>query len=131
MYQMFGMDIVDSQEIAEEIKSKSKIKIKEDLTKGTQREDAIGYKAVISIEDLGYEKGSEFLDEESMDILLGKSDKFATEYLKEILPKTMDFTCFSKTCDPVSEEVSLIIVIMHISNAQRKLRDVLKRLLRI
>ncbi|MGL5439678.1 MAG: hypothetical protein ACRDA4_04740 [Filifactoraceae bacterium] len=131
MYQMLGMDIVDSNELSEQIKSKTKVNIKEDITKGTQREDAIGYKASINIIELGYKKGTEFNDEKSMDELLNIADEYVKVKIREILPRVMDFTVFSNTYDPVAEEVNLILVIMHISNADRKLRDVLKRLLRI
>lgn len=130
MYQIFGMEIVDTNEIKEQIEKNINLKIKEDITKGTQRDDAIGYRAVTNQETLGYDS-NEITDEDTMNKLMEDTDKYIKENLEKILPKVQKAEVYSYTYDPVTKEIYSIIVIMHISNAERKLRDVLKRLLRI
>lgn len=134
MYRLLGNDVIDTEELVNAIEQKTSIKVREDISNATKRDDAVGLRLAISISDLGYDSSLKYEDEAVMDTLLTKSDEYVNEELQEMMrefAENTEYSVYAYSFDEVSNEVLLVFAMMSIYNSQRKLRDVIKRLLTI
>lgn len=134
MYRLLGNDVIDTEELINLIEKETNVKVREDISNATKREDAVGLRLSISISELGYDSSLKYEDEELMDSLLTKSDEFVDKKLQDTMKKfaeNTEYALYAYSFDEVRNEVLLVFAMMSIYNAQRKLRDVIKRLLTI
>jgi len=134
MYKLLGNSVIDTDELKDSIEKNTKLKVREDLSSATKREDAVGFRLEIDIRDLGYDKDLKYEDEAVMDELMTKSDEYARKQLKGIIAEVadyLDFDVYAYSFDEVSSSSILVLAVMNRDNAYRKLRDVIKRLLTV
>lgn len=134
MYKLLGNSVIDTDELKDSIEKHTKLKVREDLSSATKREDAVGLRLEIDIRELGYDKDLKYEDENVMDGLMTKSDEYARAELKSVIDAFedyLDFEVYSYSFDEVNSTAILVLAIMNRNNAYRKLRDVIKRLLTV
>ncbi len=134
MYRLLGNDVIDTEELVNVIEQKTNIKVREDISNATKRDDAVGLRLSISISELGYDSTLKYEDESIMDSLLTKSDEYVKKELQEPMKEfaeNTEYNIYSYSFDEVRNEVLIVFAMMSIYNSQRKLRDVIKRLLTI
>lgn len=134
MYRLLGNDVIDTEELIKVIEQKTSIRVREDISNATKRDDAVGLRLAISISELGYDSSLKYEDEAIMDSLLTNGDEFVNKELQEVIKKfaeNTEYSIYAYSFDEVSNEVLLVFAMMSIYNSQRKLRDVIKRLLTI
>lgn len=133
MYLIFGKKIIDSKELIELIEENSAFTVVKDMSKGSKREDIAAYNLSISI-DLLNEEIKEMSDIEALseDELFEEYMSLTEELSVEIEESLMDesVSVFSAyKWDKSDNDIKSIIVIAHESVGERKVRDILKRLL--
>lgn len=133
MYLIFGKKIIDSKEVIELIEENSAFTVVKDMSKGSKREDIAAYNLSISI-DLLNEEIKEMSDIEALseDELFEEYMSLTEELSVEIEESLMDesVSVFSAyKWDKSDNDIKSIIVIAHESVGERKVRDILKRLL--
>lgn len=131
MYKILGDSVLDTVEFSQLIQEKTDLIVREDISNATKRDDAAGFRLEVSLKQLGFDPSLIYEDEEQMDVLMAKSDEYAKEQLKSVMEEHNDFDVYSYSFDEVKNATLLVMVVMHKSNADRKIRDVIKRLLRI
>lgn len=131
MYKILGDGVLDTALFAATINEKTDLVVREDISNATKRDDAAGFRLELSLEYLGFDSKLIYEDADQMDILMAKSDEYAKAQLSSIMDEHHAFDIYSYSFDEVKNATLLVMVIMHKSNADRKNRDVIKRLLRI
>lgn len=134
MYRLLGNDVIDTEELINVIKKNSNIKVREDISNATKRDDSVGLRLAVSISELGYDSSLKYEDEAIMNTLLTKADEFVNKELQDMMKvfaENAEYSVYAYSFDEVSNEVLLVFAMMSIYNSQRKLRDVIKRLLTI
>lgn len=133
MYIAFGNRVVDSNDFKNIIEENTEFKVIKDMSKGSKREDIVAFNLSISIDDLNEEI------KDSVNILETDEDSLFEEYiasteeigfeLEEYLPEDsiMEFKAYK--WDPSDNDVKAVITISNEDFGQRKLKDVMKRLL--
>lgn len=133
MYIAFGNRVVDSNDFKNIIEENTEFKVIKDMSKGSKREDIVAFNLSISIDDLNEEI------KDSVNILEIDEDSLFEEYiasteeigfeLEEYLPEDsiMEFKAYK--WDPSDNDVKAVITISNEDFGQRKLKDVMKRLL--
>lgn len=133
MYLIFGKKIIDSKEVIELIEENSAFTVVKDMSKGSKREDIAAYNLSISI-DLLNEEIKEMSDIETLseDELFEEYMSLTEELSVEIEESLMEesVSVFSSyKWDKSDNDIKSIIVIAHQTVGERKVRDILKRLL--
>lgn len=123
--------MLDTEEIIDQIHAQTNIKVREDISNATKRDDAAGFRLSLDITELGYDKNIKYEDEQVMDELMTKSDEYVKEKIAGLIPEYARFEVYSYSFDEVSCSTLVVLAIMDQYNAYRKLRDVIKRLLTI
>lgn len=133
MYIVFGNRVVDSNDFKNTIEENTEFKVIKDMSKGSKREDIIAFNLSISIDDLNEEI------KDSVNILEIDEDSLFEEYIasteeigfeiEEYIPEDsiMEFKAYK--WDPSDNDVKSVITISNEELGQRKLKDVMKRLL--
>lgn len=133
MYIVFGNRVVDSNNFKNTIEENTEFKVIKDMSKGSKREDIIAFNLSISIDDLNEEI------KDSVNILEIDEDSLFEEYIasteeigfeiEEYIPEDsiMEFKAYK--WDPSDNDVKSVITISNEELGQRKLKDVMKRLL--
>lgn len=133
MYIAFGNRVVDSNDFKNIIEENTEFKVIKDMSKGSKREDIVAFNLSISIDDLNEEI------KDSVNILEIDEDSLFEEYiasteeigfeLEEYLPEDSIMEFKSYKWDPSDNDVKAVITISNEDFGQRKLKDVMKRLL--
>lgn len=134
MYRLLGNNVLDTEELSESIQSSTSLRVREDISNATKRDDAAALRLALDISLLGYDDSLEYEDEEVMNELMSKSDEYAKTQLKDIIPKFGDYLAYdvySYTFDEVSKCTIMVMAVMSTENSYRKMRDVIKRLLTV
>lgn len=133
MYIAFGNRVVDSNDFKNIIEENTEFKVIKDMSKGSKREDIVAFNLSISIDDLNEEI------KDSVNILEIDEDSLFEEYIasteeigfeiEEYIPEDsiMEFKAYK--WDPSDNDVKSVITISNEDFGQRKLKDVMKRLL--
>lgn len=133
MYIAFGNRVVDSNDFKNIIEENTEFKVIKDMSKGSKREDIVAFNLSISIDDLNEEI------KDSVNILEIDEDSLFEEYIasteeigfeiEEYIPEDsiMEFKAYK--WDPSDNDVKAVITISNEDFGQRKLKDVMKRLL--
>lgn len=135
MYVSFGNNILDSLEISELIQNETQFNVITDLSKSTKREDMIAFHVDIDESVL-----KSVLEEDGYDIEEEERDEIINEYMElvddlgtdieEILPGDAIMSIYAYRYEEAEEKVKAILVITHVDLGERKLKDVLNRLLK-
>lgn len=134
MYRVLGNEVVDTEELISIINKNKTIKVREDISNATKRDDAVGLRLSVSVSSLGYDSKVKYEDEEEMNFLLTKADEYVEKELQEIISKfaeNTEYKVYAYSFDEVKNEILLVFAMMSEYNAHRKLRDIIKRLLTI
>lgn len=128
MYQLIEEKVFDSGEIAKEIGQNTPLRVCEDMTKRTKRDDALAFKLAVA-PDLLAEVPRRIEEEELIDSLMRLADEKAREVLGGVAAAEGIWDCYAYRYDEVEHEILLVAAFMGNSNAGRKLPDVIRRLL--
>lgn len=134
MYRVLGNEVVDTEELISIINGNTTIKVREDISNATKRDDAVGLRLSVSVSSLGYDSEVKYEDEDEMNSLLTKADEYVGKELQEIISKfaeNTEYKVYAYSFDEVKNEILLVFAMMSEYNAHRKLRDIIKRLLTI
>lgn len=131
MYIAFGNRVLDSKDYKEIIESNSEFKIIKDMSKGSKREDIIAFNLSIDINILKEILKDDFEDinsEEATEEIWSLADELGTD-LEEFIPEDSYFDIRAYKLDESTNNINLIMAICHETLGERKLKDVMKRLL--
>lgn len=134
MYRLLGNDVLDTEELSKAIESLTLLRVREDISNATKRDDAAALRLELGISILGYDDSLEYEDEEVMNELMAKSDEYAKAQLKDVVSKFgeyLAYDAYSYTFDEVSKSTLIVMAVMSTQNSYRKMRDVIKRLLTV
>lgn len=133
MYIVFGNRVVDSNDFKNIIEENTEFKVIKDMSKGSKREDIIAFNLSISIDDLNEEIKDSVnileIDEDSLfEEYIASTEEIGFEIEEYILEDSiMEFKAYK--WDPSDNDVKSVITISNEELGQRKLKDVMKRLL--
>lgn len=132
---MFGNGVVDSKDIKVLIEEKSSFEVITDLSMSTKRDDVVAFHVEIDekilksvLEDDGYEVEDED-KEEVINEFMELVDDLGTD-LEEILPEESIMRIYAYRYEEAEEKMKAIFVMAHEDLGERKLGDVLNRLLK-
>ncbi len=131
MYIAFGNRVLDSKNFKEIIESNSEFKVIKDMSKGSKREDIIAFNLSIDVNILKEILKDDFEDVNSKDAieeLWSLADELGTD-LEEFMPEDSYFDIRSYKLDESTNTINLIMAICHETLGERKLKDVMRRLL--
>ena len=131
MYIAFGNRVLDSKDFKEIIESNSEFKVIKDMSKGSKREDIIAFNLSVDINILKEILKDDFEDinsEEAMEEIWSLADELGTD-LEEVMPEDSYFDIRAYKLDESTNNINLIMAICHETLGERKLKDVMKRLL--
>lgn len=133
MYIAFGNRVVDSNDFKNIIEENTEFKIIKDMSKGSKREDIVAFNLSISIDDLNEEIKDSVnifeIDEDSLfEEYIASTEEIGFE-IEEYLPEDSIIEFKAYKWDPSDNDVKAVITISSEDLGQRKLKDVLKRLL--
>ncbi|WP_028828900.1 hypothetical protein [Proteocatella sphenisci] len=134
MYRLLGNDVLDTEELSKAIESLTLLRVREDISNATKRDDAAALRLELGISILGYDDSLEYEDEEVMNELMAKSDEYVKAQLKDVVSKFgeyLAYDAYSYTFDEVSKSTLIVMAVMSTQNSYRKMRDVIKRLLTV
>lgn len=136
MYVLFGENVIHNDEMKEIIESKSDFKVIKDMTKGTTREDVHAFCLSVKISTL-----NEIIEEEYDDFNLSEmeEDDLFDEYLslaeemaldmEEFIPEEAIIDAKAYKWDQSDNDIKVIVIIGNDELEERKLRDIMKKLL--
>lgn len=128
MYIIFGDEVIDSSQIAENIENGSDFKVVTDLTKSTKREDMVAF--LLWIDEAALEPYDGAKDsEEKVDLLMEACDEIGSK-LKGVMPEYSRHKFFAFRYDEAKVGVEAVLVIAGRDSKTQKIEDVLMRLLR-
>lgn len=134
MYIAFGNRVVDSNDFKNIIEENTEFIVIKDMSKGSKREDIVAFNLSIGIhilnEEISDSVNLEEIDEDSLfEEYMASSEEIGFE-LEEYLPddSIMQFKAYK--WDPSDSDIKAVIVIAHEEFGERKLLDVMKRLLK-
>ncbi len=125
MYRLLGDIVIDTDELIETL-AQNQIRVAENVTNATKRDDAVGLRIYVPLKELGADAKS--FDENEMEDLMQKAEKLYSEKLRPLLPEELSFKLYAYFYDEVESAIVLNFVMMEWEIARRKLDDVLKRL---
>ena len=136
MYIPFGNEILNERDIREIIESKTDFKVIKDMTKGTKREDMHAFCLGVSIPILNEIISEEYddfnideLEEDDLfDEYLALSEEMALD-MEEYLPDESVIDAKAYKWDTSSNDIRVIVIVTSNDVDERKVRDVMKRLL--
>lgn len=131
MYIAFGNRVLDSKDFKEIIETNSQFEVIKDMSKGSKREDIIAFNLKIDVNILKEILKDDFEDvesEEAIEELWSLADEIGTD-LEEFMPEDSYFDIRAYKLDESSNTINLIMAICHEELGERKLKDVMKRLL--
>ncbi len=131
MYIAFGNRVLDSKDFKEIIECNSSFNVIKDMSKGSKREDIIAFNLSIDVNILKDMLKDDFQDvnsEEAMEKVWPLADEIGMG-LKEFMPEDSHFDIRAYKLDESLNTVNLIMAICHEELGNRKLKDIMQRLL--
>lgn len=136
MYVLFGDKAIDNNEMKEIIESKSDFKVIKDMTKGTKREDVHAFclsVPVLILNEIIEEEYEEFnlseMEEDDLfDEYLSLAEEMALD-MEEFIPEEAIIDAKAYKWDQSDNDIKVIVIIGNDEVEERKLRDIMKRLL--
>ena len=134
MYRLLGNEVLDTEELGKHVESETGLRVREDISNATKRDDAAALRLELDISILGYDDTLKYEDEQIMNELMAKSDEYAHAELKAVIShfgEYLAYDVYSYSFDEVSNCTLLVMAVMSTENSHRKMRDVIKRLLTV
>ncbi|CEK39911.1 hypothetical protein [Paraclostridium sordellii] len=133
MYILFGNEIVDSEEIRDIIEGQTPFRVDKDLSKGSKREDTIGFQISIDIEELNNRIKEEYElndmeNEELFDEYMVLTDEIGVD-LEELMPEGAILNVRSYKWDNSEDRIKAVVAVVPEELGEMKLMDITKRLL--
>lgn len=131
MYIAFGNRVLDSKDFKEIIEMNSQFKVIKDMSKGSKREDIIAFNLKIDVDILKEMLKNDFKDlntEEVIDELWCLADEIGAD-LKKFMPDDSYFDIRAYKLDESLNAINLIMAVCHEELGERKLKDIMNRLL--
>lgn len=136
MYIPFGNDILNEKDIREIIENKTDFKVIKDMTKGTKRDDMHAFCLGVKVDTLNEIIGEEYEDfnanemeeDELFDEYLSLTEEMALD-MEEFLPEEAIIDAKAYKWDNSDNDIKIIVIIGNEEVEERKMRDVMKRLL--
>ena len=125
MYRLLGDEVIDTDELIEMLEANG-IRVAENVTNATKRDDAIGLRFFVPIVELDEDRVD--YSEEQMERLMQKAQSLYEKKLGELLKPWMVYRAYAYSYNEVERSVVLNVVIMDQVIGHRKIDDVLKRL---
>ena len=134
MYRLLGNEVLDTEELGKHVESETGLRVREDISNATKRDDAAALRLELDISLLGYDDTLKYEDEQVMNELMAKSDEYARRELKAVIShfgEYLAYDVYSYSFDEVSNCALLVMAVMSTENSHRKMRDVIRRLLTV
>ena len=134
MYRLLGNEVLDTEELGKHVESETGLRVREDISNATKRDDAAALRLELDISILGYDDTLKYEDEQIMNELMAKSDEYALAEFKAVIShfgEYLAYDVYSYSFDEVSNCTLLVMAVMSTENSHRKMRDVIKRLLTV
>lgn len=136
MYIPFGNNILNEKEISEIIENKTDFKVVKDMTKGTKRDDMHAFCLGVKVDTLNeiiseeYDdfNANEMEEDELFDEYLSLTEEMALD-MEEFLPEEAIIDAKAYKWDTSDNDIKVIVIIGNEEVEERKMRDVMKRLL--
>ncbi|MDD7793215.1 hypothetical protein [Clostridium sp. 'White wine YQ'] len=134
MYIAFGNQIIDSKDTIDKIEKNSEFKVVKDMSKGSKRDDILALNLSVSIDILKEMMEddeiniSEYSEEELFEEYLTLAEEIATD-LEEYIPEESILDIRAYKWDESDNDIKLIIAVTHEEVGEKKLKDIMKRLL--
>ena len=77
MYRLLGNEVLDTEELGKHVESETGLRVREDISNATKRDDAAALRLELDISILGYDDTLKYEDEQIMNELMAKSDEYA------------------------------------------------------
>ena len=72
MYRLLGNEVLDTEELAVQVESGTGLRVREDISNATKRDDAAALRLELDISLLGYDDTLKYEDEQVMNELMPK-----------------------------------------------------------
>ncbi|WP_238881277.1 hypothetical protein [Clostridium sp. YIM B02551] len=134
MYIAFGNQIIDSKDTIYKIENNSEFKVVKDMSKGSKRDDILALNLSISIDILKEMMEddeiniNEYSEEELFEEYLTLAEEIATD-LEEYIPEESILDIRAYKWDESDNDIKLVIAVTHEEVGEKKLKDIMKRLL--
>ncbi len=136
MYIPFGNNAMNEKEISEIIESKTDFNVVKDMTKGTKRDDMHAFCLGVKVSTLNEIIGEEYDDfnpeemeeDELFDEYLSLAEEMALD-MEDYLPDEALIDAKAYKWDTSDNDIKVIVIIGNEEVEERKMRDVMKRLL--
>lgn len=125
MYRLLGDIVIDTDELIE-ILEKNQIRVAENITNATKRDDAVALRILVPLSELG--ESGEISDEEQMDRLMQQAEEVYDKKLRQYINESLSYRLYAYHYNEVENAIVLNLAIMDREIGRRKLEDVLKRL---
>lgn len=129
MFQIFGNEIYDSNDIIKSLEKDFSINTISDLTKSTSREDTISLKCEVDINLLSLSE-KDLNNEDLFNQSLEKCESYINLAISELNLKYSNFKCCAYKYDEYKHTIKAIICIMYVETARKKLNEMMKRLIK-
>lgn len=132
-YVVVGDQFINSEDILKEIINEFDFKEVKDITKASKRDDALVYQIIQEASALREQMelesiGETLTKEEIIDELMATADENLV-FVEDVIPEGFIFYGYSYFYDEDSEEVKAIFVAIDESVGEKKLKDVVNRVL--
>lgn len=125
MYRLLGDIVIDTEELIETLE-KNQIRVAENITNATKRDDAVALRIFAPLTELG--EDGEVSDEEQMDRLMQQAEELYDKKLRQYIEENLSYRLYAYHYNEVENAIVLNLAIMDREIGRRKLDDVLKRL---
>ncbi|MDO5062861.1 MAG: hypothetical protein Q4D77_06750 [Peptostreptococcaceae bacterium] len=125
MYRLLGDIVIDTDELIEMLE-KNQIRVAENITNATKRDDAVALRILVPLSELG--ESGEISDEEQMDRLMQQAEEVYDKKLRQYINESLSYRLYAYHYNEVENAIVLNLAIMDREIGRRKLEDVLKRL---
>ncbi len=129
MFQVFGNEVYSTDEICKILQNEYGITVITDLTKSTDRDDVIALKCGISKDVLNI-ADFDMQNENDFENALEKCNSYMSGIIDTLDIKYSLNKCQAYKYDEHNNYIKVIICIMYIETARKKLNDIFKRLLK-
>lgn len=125
MYRLLGDTVVDTDELIEKF-AQHGIRVAENITNATKRDDAVALRIFAPLAELGVK--DPISDAEEMDLRMQEAEDLYAEKLSDLVDENFSYSLYAYHYDEVQEAIVLNFAMMDYEIGRRKLGDVMKRL---
>ncbi len=130
MFQRIGEEIISSEELIKKIESSTVFHIKNDLTASIGREDAIALRIACPVSSIPGLANTTNLSEEDINYAMNELDEYSHAQMKTIFFNCYSFMTFTYAYEETINELLFVFALMDRERGERKIKDVINRLLK-